>query len=266
MSSVINNFIKEIESQKKKVNAVKSKQVRSLPLREEMRRLVEDYFKLIRPTIISDNANDDDVGKVDDQMQELLQLCHKNGSRNNYIKRLNLIRKLIITLDSRIIANTPITTTLINSIDIQIIETLSKILPSASVSYRQALTDLHEEKRFSWRGPATDLRECLRETLDYLAPDKEVESMPGYKLERDTHGPTMKQKVRYLLTKRGISKVQSATAENAADSVENIVGTFVRSVYTRSSISTHTPTDKSEVLRIKNFVRATLCELLEINI
>lgn len=139
-----------------------------------------------------------------------------------------------------------------------------KILPSAASSYRQAIVDLREEKRYSWRGPATDFREALRETLDYLAPDNLVIAMPGYKPEKDTNGPTMKQKVRFILTRRGVSKAQSATSENATESIENMVGAFVRSVYTRSSISTHTPTEKTEVVRVKNFVRATLCELLEI--
>lgn len=265
MSTAIANFIKQIEPVRKKVTAIKSKQVHSVPLREEIRQLIEDYFKLIRPTVISDAANNSEIGKIDEQMQELLEFCHKAGAKNGYLTRLNNIRKLLITLDSKILAYTPITAAPSNSVDTRIVQTLTKILPSAALAYRQALADLNEEKRFSWRGPATDLRESLRETLDHLAPDREVETQPGYKQEKDTNGPTMKQKVRFILTKRGTSKAQSATAENAADSVESMVGSFVRSVYTRSSISTHTPTDKNEVIRIKNYVRATLCELLEIN-
>lgn len=265
MATAIASFIKQIEPVRKKVAAIKSKQLHSVPLREEMRQLIEDYFKLIRPTVISDTANNNEIGKVDEQMQELLVSCHKAGAKNGYLSKLGNIRKLLISLDSKLLAYSPIPAISNNSADTLIIQTLTKILPSAALAYRQALSDLNEEKRFSWRGPATDLREALRETLDHLAPDKDVQSMSGYKQEKDTNGPTMKQKVRFILTKRGISKAQSATAENAVESVESMVGSFVRSVYTRSSISTHTPTDKNEVLRIKNFVRATLCELLEVN-
>lgn len=51
------------------------------------------------------------------------------------------------------------------------------------MAYQQALLDLATPDRLSWRGPATDLREALRETLDVLAPDDEAKAMPGFKLE-----------------------------------------------------------------------------------
>src|SRR5262249_27062872 len=131
--------------------------------------------------------------------------------------------------------------------------------------YEQALRDLMGPERLSWRGPATDLRESLREVLDHLAPDKEVKAQSGFKLEKDQPVPTMKQKVRFLLTRRGHSKSTPETPEVAVQAVEDGVGSFVRSLYTRSSVSTHTPTKRSEVLRIHGYARAALCELLEVH-
>lgn len=104
----------------------------------------------------------------------------------------------------------------------------------------------------------------MRETLDHLAPDTDVIAMSGYKQSPDTNGPTMKQKVRFVLKKRGLTQALSAPAETATEAVDSAIGTFVRSVYTRSSVSTHTPTDKGEVIRIRDFVRVVLCELLEV--
>jgi hypothetical protein len=150
-------------------------------------------------------------------------------------------------------------------VDTQIAETLQDIVPSAALSFKQATSDIQSKKRLSWRGPATDLREALRETLYHFAPDKDVKAMPGYKQDAGTDGPTMKQKVRYILRNRGVSKAVSETAEEATDAVEEAVGSFVRSVYTRSSVSTHTPTDKAEVLRVRDLVRVVLCDLLEIH-
>jgi hypothetical protein len=75
----------------------------------------------------------------------------------------------------------------------------------------------------------------------------------------------MKQKVRFILGKRGVSKTASKSPEASAEAVDEIVGTFVRSVYTRSSVSTHTPTQRAEVFRIHEYVRAALCELLEVH-
>jgi hypothetical protein len=90
--------------------------------------------------------------------------------------------------------------------------------------------------------------------------------MPGYKLEPDAKRPTMKQKVRYILRKRGFGSGQLAASESAVEGVEGIVGGLVRSVYTRSSVSTHTATERSEVNRIHAWVRLVLCELLELPI
>ena len=259
-------FIKRIETTKKKLTKVSSPQLHSDKLRSELRSLVEDYFKTIRPEIIHDAEINFDIATADEHLQTLLELCHKKGSVKTYIKLLSLIRNSLISIDSKIVSAEKNTGTIINDnqVDIQIVKTLERVLPSAALSFKQAIDDLKLQSRFSWRGPATDLREALRETLDYLSPDEDVKSMPGYTQNKDTNGPTMKQKVRFILTKRGISKTHSEPAENASESVESIVGSFVRSVYTRSSISTHTPTNKNEVIRIRDFVRVVLCELLEI--
>jgi hypothetical protein len=139
-----------------------------------------------------------------------------------------------------------------------------EICPDAAASYTQALRDLVGSDRTSWRGPATDLRETLRETLDKLAPDAEVERMEGYKREANTHGPTMRQKVRYILKSRGMKSGQLAHPEAVVQGIEELVGGVTRSVYTRSSVSTHTATTRDEVVRVHAWVRLTLCELLEI--
>jgi hypothetical protein len=152
----------------------------------------------------------------------------------------------------------------LSDVDKNIIATLARLVPSAALSYEQALLDLCGDSRLSWRGPATDLREALRETLDQLAPDKEVSAQSGFKQDKECSGPTMKQKVRFVLANRGRSRAAMEAPEQAAVAVEEAVGSFVRSVYTRSNVSTHTPTDKDEVLRVRDWVRVTLCELLEI--
>jgi len=74
----------------------------------------------------------------------------------------------------------------------------------------------------------------------------------------------MRQKVRYVLSKRGTGRSTGETTERAAEAVEEALGLFVRSVYTRSSTSTHTPTKKDEVVRIRDLVRVCLRELLEL--
>jgi len=263
----LHEFIKRIEGVKKKLNKITSTQLQSATIKSEIRGIVEDYFNEVRPTIIQNSEVNSEIGMIDESSQSLLELCHKNGSVKTYTTLLNKVRGALITTDSKLISREKpiaIKSPNVNQIDTQIIDTLQRIIPSAALSYKQAIEDLSSISRYSWRGPATDLRESLRETLDHLAPDQDVRSMTGYVQNKDTNGPTMKQKVRFILTKRGISKTQSEPAENASDTVESIVGTFVRSVYSRSNVSTHTPTDKTEVIRIRDFVRVVFCELLEI--
>lgn len=266
MPSTLAEFVLRLEQSRKDLNSVNSPQLNSQKRRNDLRDLVEFYFNTIRPSLIEASEQDPDVNDVDELMQELLVLCHKRGSVKRYQTLLSKARKGLITLDARIVAAPRETNSSIesNGLDALILTTLDQIVPSAALSYRQALADLGAESRFSWRGPATDLREALRETLDYLAPDADVTAMTGYKQVPDTNGPTMKQKVRFILKNRGISKALGAPAETATEAIESAVGSFVRSVYTRSSVSTHTPTDKNEVLRIRDFVRVVLCELLEI--
>lgn len=268
MTTTLSSYIQRVEGLRKDLNKVKSTQLQSQLQRSLLRALVEEYFSSIRQSIIGNSENDPLVSVVDSHMQELLLLCHKKGTVKKYKDILTKVKSGLITLDSRMVAvvvnSKPLTK--VNSTDVEILKTLDQIVPSASLSYRQALEDLNTENRTSWRGPATELREALRETLDHLAPDAEVKGMPGYVQAKETNGPTMKQKVRYILKKRGLSNTLTEPAENATETVDTIVGTFVRSVYTRSNVSTHTPTDKNEVLRLRDFVRVILSELLEIRL
>jgi hypothetical protein len=133
-------------------------------------------------------------------------------------------------------------------------------VPNAARSFKQALIDLTDSKRFSYRGPAVELREALRETLDFLAPDKEVVKMDGYKQEPKLNGPTMKQKVRFILRARGMK--DETAPEQAASAIEEIVGGFARSVYTMSNTGTHGSKERADVMRIRRYVIVVLHDIL----
>jgi len=62
-------------------------------------------------------------------------------------------------------------------------------LPSAALSYRQALVDISDIRRQSFRGPAAELRAAMREVVDKLAPDEDVMVADGFKLEKDRTEP-----------------------------------------------------------------------------
>ena len=202
---------------------------------------------------------------LDRIFQELHSISRKNPSKNKCLELLKSAKRLLVECEgATILQSSRHHAGHKSPADELIVATLDEICPTASLAYQQALADLNQEQRLSWRGPATDLREALRETLDILAPDNDIEASPNFKLEQDAKRPTMKQKVRYILKNRGINSGAFAPPENAVQGIEEVIGSLTRSVYTRSSVSTHTSTDRSEVARVHAWVRLVLCELLEL--
>lgn len=143
--------------------------------------------------------------------------------------------------------------------------TLDSLIPTAGQAYRQGLHDLdNRENRFSYRGTASEFREALRETLDTLASDDDVKKQPWFKQEPNYNGPTMKQKVRFILVSRGKNKTQRLAAEKSVDVIESLCGEVARAVYDRASLSTHVQTTKAEVTQMKRYLDAVFFDVLEI--
>jgi hypothetical protein len=146
-----------------------------------------------------------------------------------------------------------------------IIETLSHIVPAAAVSYEQCLLDLGAPLRRSYRGVAHELREVLRETLNYLAPDADVMAAPGFKLEKDQERPTQRQKALYVLRNRNLSREEMSAPELTVTMVEELGARITRTAYTRGSKDAHTFNSAPEVRQLKMWIDAVLGELLEIH-
>ena len=258
------DFIVDIERTNRGITTAKfGSQLNSATKRAELQKIVDRYFSEVRPSFAASEEQGSLIQAVDDAMQALLVQCHKRGQTARYKKLLNSARDALIQVEAAQLLPSASPEVSRDGVDTRIIASLDSILPSAALAYIQAIEDLRTE-RLSWRGPATDLRESMREVLDLLAPDREVESASGFKREPDTRGPTMKQKVRHVLRKRDQASAATASAESAVVAVEEAVDAFVRSVYTRSSVSTHTATSRDEVLRIKSLVQVVLQELLDL--
>lgn len=262
--SDLRGFIAEIDEVRRLFKGPASKQINSGKVRERVQALVDKYFKSVRPLLATDQEQIEGLMVADAGMQGLLILSHGRSLCGKYQRQLKAVRASLVELDTAVTSTHIVAAVPLADVDQRIVSTLQGLIPSAACSYAQAMADLQTGERLSWRGPATDLREALRETLDHLAPDAEILSAPGFKLEPEAKGPTMRQKVRHILRTRGRSKTSISAPEEAVEAVEIAIGSFVRSVYTRSNLSTHTPTDKTEVLRVRDLVRVSLCELLEI--
>jgi hypothetical protein len=203
---------------------------------------------------------------LDSEFQKLLRLANGRNPNRSYVAALKAVRQLRPDLESRVALlagnNSGRSVARIGAIEAGILRTLEQMLPHAALSYRQVLDDLAGSPRHSYRGTATELREVVRETLDHLAPDTDVQKSAGFKLEKDRKAPTMKQKARFILKARGLGDSSRAAPENSVELLEDQIASLTRSVYERGSASTHGATVKSQVLSFKAYADAVLAELL----
>jgi hypothetical protein len=229
--------------------------------------LATRYFSDVRPSIVSAVGEVESVLSHDRQWQQLVRLAHGNNTRRSYLRILGTLRKDLSEFNIASVAATIPETTSTSSLsreETRILLTLEALVPSAATSYRQGFNDLIGPERLSYRGTAAEFREALRETLDHLAPDTDVEKQHWYKRETDQKRPTMRQKARYILISRERNKTQMTSAEKIVGLIEELSGEVMRAVYNRASLATHVHQSKTEVRQIKRYVDAILFDLLEI--
>ncbi len=260
------SLLETAESLLSKVRSLQGKQVRSRPFRRDVKSFVEQYFCSARSEINLTQCADL-ATSLDARMQDLLRCTHKNTIKSKYISLLKqIIRDLReVEITSLAQPSGASARAVAQGKETRIIETLRRFLPTAADSFQQGLMDLSSADRVSWRGTVVEFREALREVLDHLAPDEDVKAMAGYKPEKDTHSPTMKQKVMFILRSR---ETPSSSSKSTADSVavvDELVGNMVRSVYQRASTATHVAADKKEASRVRDHVLLALSEILEVH-
>ena len=266
-----NAYWRKAESALSTLGRTKSVNVNKETLRTEVRELVQEYFRSLRPTLVKLGLNDDMLAGLDGPAQELLRLAAGQNARASYLRSLRALHRTRVTVETERelklgqATAAPHVDIVTSGVETQILTTLRKLLPSAGLSYEQALRDLRGAPRLSYRGTAVELREALREVLDHLAPDADVMRSPGFKLEKDAARPTMKQKAQFILKARGVVSGSLATPRDAIQRVEDASASFARSVYTRGSVSTHVATTREEVLTMKPYVDGVLAELLQVH-
>jgi hypothetical protein len=253
---------------------VNSINLSSSGLRADVAQVAQHYLRLVRPLLIDANLNEQ-ASILDQAFTNLLKLSERSNARSSYKKQVRTIRKIIPLVTAGLAMHFRLPSggakDVLSSDEQKLLKTLGSMVATAAMSYRQALTDLADDKRVSFRGAALELREALREVLDYMAPDDDVVASSGYKPEKDERGkdrtkPTTRQKVGFILQQRaeGASTAALATAEDTATTVDNIIANVTRSVLRLTSVATHVASERAEVMRAKRYFEAVLHDLLEI--
>jgi Predicted pPIWI-associating nuclease len=238
--------------------------VNSLGLRSEAKSVAQEYLRRTRPALASMGL-EDQVAELDLPFQTLFHLSEGRNAASSYRKQIKHLRKALPRvagqLEMRLGAGQKNVLSQ-SETEGKIIGMLASLVPSAGLSYQQAIADLSDLRRISFRGPALELREALREVLDHLAPDDAVMKSDGFRTEKDRTKPTMKQKVRFILRARGQSKATTAVPEDMTTTVESLVGDLARSVYNQGSMVTHVAAEREAVLRLKRYVEVVLYDIL----
>lgn len=251
----------------------RSVNINTTSLKAQAKELVQFYFRQARPALHPVGFSEESLAVIDGEMQEVMRLSNGNNRKSyftDHLKRIEAERTMLdsqreVLLSRKAVAAATIIPVARSSVEQAILTTLQQVVPTAALSYEQGCRDLTDGSRKSFRGVASEFRECLREVLDHLAPDKEVMAQQGFKLEDGQKKPTMKQKARFILRARGQATTAAKVPEDAVSTVEDKISGLARSVYERSSISSHVTTSKSEVTQIKMYVDTVLAELLEIH-
>jgi hypothetical protein len=265
---MVKDIQKRAKTLERSLQKVRSKQLNAEKIKDEIRSFVQYYFSDFRTAYIHNGKLENDLITTDAQMQHLLRCAQKRTSISMCKRSIKDIITALHEVELKSII--PAISDKANTFDdirySKVLDSLQKINSSAAISYAQAIKDLNDTDRKSWRGTAVEFREALREILDTLAPDEDVKDQPGFKLEPDAKGPTMKQKTIFILKARRLAKNQIKPLTDAINIIEELIGKFVRSVYERSSVATHTLTSKEEVLKIRDYVSLALIDLLEIKL
>lgn len=228
------------------------------------RSIAKVYFEAVRSELEVVQNRAGLVEEIDYAVQTLLQLAAAPREREAYLGQINELRPYLLEATVDLMKSAGTSRLVLSETERGILETLTAMLPGTAASYEQALRDIGQGVRVSWRGTATELRETLREVMDHLAPDDQVISSPGFQLEHGLTRPTQRQKVRHILRARRSSSATVAVAEASLNTVDEAVASLARSAYQRGSVSSHTGGSVTEVKKLKRYIDALLAELLEV--
>ena len=261
----IYSFKNELPNFYNNIRRLKSKQIRQKSHKTAGKKIVKEYFSEVRPNIQS-LIKPDHLDNLDTQFQNLLSLTNANSLRSKYLSTVRVIQKSLDQVEAQVITLGQINQTPgagFSHFENQVLFTLKKFCPEAGLSYEQALLDIRDKARVSYKGTANEIRETLREILSHLAPDEQVKSQQNFKLEKGQVKPTQKQKVLFILKQRNKSKAHINAPAGAVEIIEK-KGSFTRAVYDRASMSAHSQSAKEEIIRLKRYLDNVLSELLEL--
>src|SRR6266567_5444162 len=103
--------------------------------------------------------------------------------------------------------------------DADILNRLRRSSPMLADSLEQALKDMNDQTRLSYVGPAGEIREVMRATVQLFAPDEDVRKQPWFVgIEQGgKRNPTQAERTRYAVQLRGGHRDQVKGVDDLTD-------------------------------------------------
>lgn len=265
-----NDFLDKLEGLISTIPRKKGKTLHTGNDRNKLRSFVGAWFGVYRPSFIALIVEEKDFVAIDESMQKLLRLASENCSwrtckRVCVSMKQNFRDNLLVPLSRAYWSHAPENAPA--GKDEEVARKLKSLDNELAESYEQVVEDLIEMNRRTYRGTAAELREVLRGVLDRLAPDDEVKNTDWFKQARQKgtrkdENPTMSEKTKFILRKRGLGSAATEAGESYMSSIEERLGHVVRATYRRASNSTHSGAEREEVSQQIRYANALLAELL----
>jgi len=236
-----------------------------------MHSVVGAWFSEYRTPFIRTLGDEKLIAAMDESMEALLNLASKNSPRRSLVRAVNFANRyftesLLVPLTRSYWSRAPQRSPA--GKDDLVAASLRQLDPDLADGYEQAVIDVEDTDRLSYRGPAGELREVLTGVLHTLAPTADVEATEWYKESRRTGTrkeptPTRAERTRYILRAKLKGSVVTDSAESYTSMVEDRLEGVVNATYRRGSAATHAGAERNEVEILLPYINALLRELLQ---
>lgn len=238
--------------------------------RTTIRSVVGAWFSEYQSAFIQVVGDNEQIPAMDEALQDVLRLTLKETPRRTVVRALgraadrfgeNLLIPLSRAYWSQAPARSPA------GRDEGTAARLRQLDSDLADSYEQAVRDIEETDRLSYRGPAAELREVVSAVLHKLAPNQQVERLDWYREARKSGvrtepTPTRAERIKFILRSRAKGSATTETAESFMTSVEERLANVVNSTYKRGSAATHGGAERDELVQLLPYINAVLSELL----
>jgi hypothetical protein len=248
----------------------KKSRIISVGERRGLRSVVAAWFSEYRDGFAQAFGEEERILRMDGMMQAVLKLASKESARVTIVRMISksldyFTENLLVALSRAYWSRAPERTPA--GRDGETGKRLKQLDPDLADGYEQAVIDIEEIDRLSYRGPAAELREVLTGVLHQLAPNEEVEKTDWYKEARKSGArreptPTRAERTKFILRSRGKGSAVTESDESFMTSVEERLASVVNAAYKRGSAATHGGTERDELLNLLPYVNALLRELL----